>query len=391
MHIVIGTLSQWQTLVSDSMRPLREAAASTVPGDLQAISRLRKTWPAELVSLAVELQDARRRGHSKFPDHTALIADVDGMQQATPWVIAKAKAHRFPTGMRILDGCCGIGGDTMALADRGDVTAVDIDPIRCWMTACNAGCETSTMSITDVDDSFDAFHVDPARRDLQTGRRARNPEHWHPPLSALDELRARTTAGVIKLGPGIDPGELSMRSDDELEFCSLGGSLSQAHLWCGALATAPGQSRATRHPDGLTVTGLPAHAPCTFDGVFQRWLAEADPALERARLHGAVGAEWNLAEPSPGIGLLTGSTRPESTWFSVFEVLEQMPWRQDRVKQAITALDPGVVEVKTRDGVVDPDPIQRRLSGRGTRTLTLFVLRCGRSETALITQRVTSA
>ena len=389
MHIVIGTLSQWQAMVSDSMQPLLDAAASTAPGDLLAISRLRKTWPAELVSIAVELHDARRRGQSKFPNHTGLIADVDGMQQSTPWVIAQDKARRFPAGVRILDGCCGIGGDAMALAGRGEVTAIDIDPIRCWMTACNAGCNTNAMSITDVDRSFDAFHVDPGRRDPQTGRRIRNPDHWHPPLPALDALRARTDAGVIKLGPGVDPTDLSMRPDDELEFCSLSGTMSQAHLWCGTLATAPGQLRATRYPDGMTVTGTPGPAPSHDDGVFDQWLVEADPALERARLHGIVGAEWNLVEPNPGLGLLTGPTRPQSAWFTVFEVLEQMPWRQDRVKQAIAALDPGVVEVKTRNGVVDPDPIQRRLSGRGERRLTLFVLRCGRTETALITQRVT--
>jgi hypothetical protein len=276
----------------------------------------------------------------------------------------------------------------MALAKRGRVTAVDIDPVRAWMAERNAGCDSRTMPIDDVHDSFDAFHIDPARRDPKTGRRARDPEQWHPPLSSLDELRTRIGDGVIKLGPGVDPSSLPLQAGDELEYCSLNGTLSQAHLWCGSLTTAPGQSRATRYPDGLTFAAEPEPAPCRFDGSFDRWLVEADPALERARLHGVVGASWDLAEPSPGLGLLTGTTMPRSEWFTVFEVLEQMPWRQDRVRKVVSSLDPGVVEVKTRSGVVDPDPIQRRLSGTGTKTLTLFILRCGRTETALITERV---
>lgn len=390
MGDVIGTLNQWQSLVSDEMRLLRDAAQDTAPGDVQAITRLRKSWPAPLVSLAVELQEARRRGQGKFPQHADLIADVDGMQQATPWPVAVAKAARFATCNHVLDGCCGIGGDAMALSAHAQVTGIDIEPIRCWMTSRNAGCDTRTMSVAEVAGDFDAFHVDPARRDPQTGQRTHHPEQWHPPLSSLDALRNRIPNGVLKLGPGVDPVSLPIRSEDELEFCSLNGTVSQAHLWCGSLALAPGLTRASRYPDGLSLTGEPAAPPCTDDGRFDHWLAEADPALERARLHGLAGAAWDLSEPSPGLGLLTGSTRPVSPWFTVFEVLEQMPWREDRVRHAIAALDPGVVEVKTRDRVVDPNPIQRRCSGNGERPLTLFVLRCGRSEIALITRRVTS-
>ena len=142
------------------------------------------------------------------------------------------------------------------------------------------------------------------------------------------------------------------------------------------------------YPDGESIAGEPTAPPAGNDSRFDQWLAEADPALERARLHGELGSHWNMAEPCPGLGLLTGPECPDTPWFTMFEVLEQMPWRLNRVQQAIRACNAGIVEVKTRDRVVDPDPLQRRLSGAGDRAITLFVLRCQRAEIALITQRV---
>ncbi|MDG2292811.1 MAG: hypothetical protein P8L37_09130 [Phycisphaerales bacterium] len=388
MGTTIGTLQEWQSILSEPYSPLLDAAADARPGDLQAISKLRKHWPAAQVAIAVEIQDARRRSHGKFPHHPQLIADVAGVQQATPWSIATAKAQRFDADMHVLDGCCGIGGDAMALASRGAVTAIDCNPVRCWMAQTNAGCAGQAVALEDARVDFDAFHIDPSRRDPGSGRRLQDPEQWLPALSSLEPIRHATPNGVIKLGPGIDLQSLPMQCTDEVEFCSLHGALSQAHLWCGKLATAPGLVRATRYPDGESIAGEPAPPPAGSDSRFGQWLAEADPALERARLHGAHGDQWSMSEPCPGLGLLTGHECPDTPWFTMFEVLEQMPWRPSRVQQAIRSCNAGIVEVKTRDNVVDPDPLQRRFSGTGDRAITLFVLRCQRSEIALITQRV---
>ena len=388
MGMTIGTLEQWQSILGEPYDSLLDAATDARPGDLQAISRLRKQWPAAQVAIAIELQEARRRARDKFPNHPKLIADTAGVQQATPWPIATAKAKRFDADMHVLDGCCGIGGDTMAIAMRGPVTAIDCDPIRCWMAQTNAGCAGQAISLEDAHGDFDAFHIDPSRRDPVSGRRLQDPEQWLPALSSLQPIRQATANGVIKLGPGIDLHSLPMQATDEVELCSLHGALSQAHLWCGSLATAPGLVRATRYPDGESIAGVPAAPPAGSDSRFGQWLAEADPALERARLHGAHGEQWNMSEPCPGLGLLTGPECPDTPWFTMFEVLEQMPWRPSRVQQAIRSFDAGIVEVKTRDHVVDPDPLQRRFSGSGDRAITLFVLRCQRAEIALITQRV---
>ena len=79
----------------------------------------------------------------------------------------------------------------MALAKVASVEAVDRDPLRCWMTARNAGCRTLDQDVTDIalDDRF--LHIDPARRDEASGRRSWNPQNHQPAWPVLAEMISR--------------------------------------------------------------------------------------------------------------------------------------------------------------------------------------------------------
>ncbi|MEL7484971.1 MAG: hypothetical protein AAFN41_11550, partial [Planctomycetota bacterium] len=92
----------------------------------------------------------------------------------------------------------------------------------------------------------------------------------------------------------------------------------------------------------------------------------------------------------PKLGVLTSDERVESRWLTGFRVLERMPWRVERVREAVASLGGGIVEVKTRGGAADPDRAQRELRGTGERTLTVFVLRFGSAIEAIITERDSS-
>ena len=51
-----------------------------------------------------------------------------GLEQATAEPVARHKARRFAgRTATVIDLCCGIGGDTLALADWAEVVAVDLD------------------------------------------------------------------------------------------------------------------------------------------------------------------------------------------------------------------------------------------------------------------------
>lgn len=388
---VAHTLDTWRWIVGDDAVPLLEAGAAIDPSDVTAISRLRKQWTLEQVAVAMELLDARRRAARKFPKQPPIACDRPGIEQATPEQVAVHKAERIRSmigrGARMHDLACGIGGDAMALARHFEVIGVDIDPIRCWMTRCNAECDTIQTDVTSMQNDGDWFHLDPGRRDPLSGRRLPDPADWLPPLSCLDELAARHRGGVVKLGPGIALDVVPAPESRELEFVSLEGRLSQAHLWLGDLVHTPGHHRAVMLPTGLEETGTPILPELGAEGEIRSVLCVPDPALERSMLHGNVGTRFDLVEPAPGLGLLTGDAVPDTAWFTSFHVDEVLPWRIERVQEWLRRHDTGAVEIKTRDRTVDPDRIQSRLAGTGSVPRTVFVLRLGRPVVAIITRR----
>ena len=385
------TIEIWQWLLGDEGKRLLSAGEDTDPTDVSAITRLRKHWSLEQVSAAMEFIDARRRAALKYPTHPPVVCDRSGIEQATPESIASYKADRIMqragSGQRIHDLACGIGGDAMSLARHFHVTAIDVDPIRCWMTRCNAACETIEADLLDSHHDGDWFHLDPGRRDPATGRRLHDPNQWHPPLSSLPGLSAGFKGGIVKLGPGVPIEQLPTGSSHELEFVSINGRLSQAHLWLGDLADETATHRATILPTGLTEAGTPTPTPLGPIGSIGEVLCVPDPALERSMLHGNVAERHGLVEPAPGLGLMTGDHPPNCGWFTTFIVDEVMPWRDERVARWLADHDTGTVEIKTRDQAVDPDRYQRRLSGAGSIDRTLFVLRLGRPVVAIITRR----
>jgi hypothetical protein len=299
----------------------------------------------------------------------------------------------------VIDLCCGIGGDAMALREAGlEVVAVDSDPVRAWMCGVNADCRGVCAPVEEFAAWNGAwFHLDPPRRtegairvyrleDLSVG-----PDVWRGVIShARSGASGDRWGGAIKLGPGVDVAEVAaaLGADVplELEYISENGRMSQAVAWVGRLAGS-GMVRATaiRGDRSMSIAGEPGEpAP----GALGAYVIEADDALERAGLLDAAGRVFAARSIAPGLGLLTSEEPAESEWFTSFQVLAHMPWNEKRVRAWLRGHDGGIVEVKTRAGSAQPEALQHSLRGEGGTTHTLFVLRIGRAMEAFITRRV---
>ena len=382
-------LGAWQALTAPEAGPLLERVTAAGPSSPALIKQLRREWPAEVVAAALELSIARARSESKFPGTTDLWSDVAGLEQASSRVTADWKAIRFrEAGAEGVDDlCCGMGGDAMSLARVATVRAVDLDPVRAWMAERNAGCEGVVAEVRtwSVEDRF--IHIDPARRDSGSGRRAWNPEDYQPCLTDVLDLLAGATGGACKLGPGI-PLPLPGRPDGaEIEFLQEGKRLVQAVLWTGALARHPDQRTATLLPDGLTLSGAPEEPPFGDDlPVEGDWLLEPRPALERAGLVscGLESVPGDPREIAPGLGLLHGADRSGSDWFTDWRIAAVMPLREKTIRSWLRKNDAGEVIVRTRGGAVEVDRWAKRLRGSGSRTWVVFGLRLGKTTRAII-------
>ena len=397
-------LAIWQDLVSPARADLRAAAAACDPRQVSQLDALRRRWPADLVHAALQLHEARGRAASKF-GHLApeLIADPQALQQATSAAVALHKARRFlralGPGATVYDCCCGMGGDALALHAMGlHVLAIDLDPLRAWMTQLNARCQTRVADVTQLDlaaldhtaTGRPALHIDPARR--ADGRRLWRADELLPPLDAVARMIDQAPSAAVKLGPGVDPSDLPWAC--ELEYVSENGQMVQAVAWSGQLKESP--CRATRitwrsdprEAQVQTLTGPDDRSAPPALGPLGRFVYSVDDAIERARLLGELGRQLRLSMPHPSLGLYTSDERIESPWLTAFEVLERLPWRPERVKARLNERGAGVVEVKTRDKACDPEIAQKQLRGSGREPFCVFVLRWDRAVTALICRRV---
>lgn len=388
MENLTGPFGVWPLLVEPATRPLVAAISECAdPAHPSALTRFRKDWPAELVAGAVRLVLARRKAATKWPHWERLVADPVGVEQATSLDVGRHKTRRFAEcGVtEIVDLCCGIGGDAMAFSETLDVYLVDADPARVWMARHNVAQGVSRLVAACVADvtrlplPLRPFHIDPERR-TSDGRRQHRFDEGKPDGAFLLALIDRAKDGALKLSPGVD---LETLPRGEIELINWRGTLVQTVLWTGRLAREPSLRTATRLPEGATFTdsaGLPI--PCADPA---RYLLTVDPAIERAGLVGALCQHLGLPAIHPALGLLTADTLPVSPWVTPYEHIETLPWREKAVKAWLVAHDAGEVTVKTRDRVVDPDSVSKRLRGKGSKGYTVFVMRMGQKVVAWIT------
>ena len=379
----------WRVVANDAC--LIERAAAVDPADVAAITKLRRDYSADVVSVALSLVVARGKAAPKFGKLSErLIADVAGVEQASSADVAAYKADRIAQRLggqaAVADLCCGIGGDSMALSLAGlSVIAVDRDPLRAWMTTRNSTQRTRGVcaDVCGLEWGDLPIHLDPARRNEHSGKRSWRLADYQPGPEAIGALLDRSPAAAIKLSPGVDLESLPWPG--EVEFISDRGRLVQAMLWCGGFAEHDRQATLIRGTQRHQLRGTPTvpdYAPA------QRYLYTFDASVERADLIGQLSAQLDAPVVHPRLGLLTSDRVIDSPWVVGFELVERLPWRPKRVKQWLGTNDGGLVEVKTRGKACDPDKEQQRLRGRGTTPYTVFVLRFDTKVQALIARRI---
>jgi hypothetical protein len=346
--------------------------------ELGTATRLRREYPAALVSAALAQARLRQRGAAKFgEDAYRMYFTPDGVEQATRTSVAAHRAARFTAlGVRrVADLCGGIGGDAIALARAGvKVLAVDRSPLTCAVANANARAlgleeliEVRCADVTEVDTgAYDAVFVDPARR----GGRGRifDPEAYSPPLSWAVAAARKAPYAALKIAPGI-PHE-AVPEEAEAEWVSDRGDVKEAVLWFG---TAPGARRATLLPAGTSLVGEGLQDPAVRP--VGRYLYEPDGAVIRAHLVADIARTLGGGLIDETIAYITADELRPTPYATPYEITDVLPFNLKRLKALLRERRVGTAVIKKRGSAVEPEELRKRLRLGGVNTCVIVLTR----------------
>ncbi|TWP36249.1 class I SAM-dependent methyltransferase [Leekyejoonella antrihumi] len=388
-----------------SLPPYDESAA------LSLGVRLRDAgFDPDLVAATLTQSRLRSRAVHKFGDGAAeMLFTADGLEQATRAEVAATHAQRFRQAgvQHVFDLGCGIGSDAMALARAGmRVHAVDADEttaaiagvnLRPWPTASahTARAEEVTLP-TGADARTAGIWLDPARRtpgvaDI-TGRTRRlfRLEDLSPGWDFVRRAAQSVPAAGAKLSPAFSHRQVPPGA--EAQWTSYRGEVVECTIWWGSLVHEPGRT-------ALMLNGRDAYAVTEADaaeadptpaslGRLPGYLYEADRAVLRAGLVGALIRAVDGQELAPGTGYVCSTREVHVTWAKRYAVREAFPFNVKALRAWMRDHDVGRVTIKKRGVSLDPETLRRQLRLSGSREITVLVTRIDDLQSALVLDAV---
>lgn len=307
----------------------------------------------------------RARAATKFDRADGMLFDRDGLEMATTLSLARYHASKFPEGALVVDMTTGLGSDLIALAERGPVIGVDLDPIRLQFAEHNLAQYGLTAEFI-LGDSLEALALlkergirhafcDPARRSA-SGRSLDANSFSPDPLRALELFAGMDVCG-LKLSPMLSDSFLE-GCGGRLEFISAGAECREALVWSGVeTARVAVQPETNSVLEAGSAIPPPVKEPAEF-------LFEADPAAIRAHALGSLCNSLNLLPLADSNGYLTGDQALSSPWLRGYEVIGNLKGDLKETRKRLRHHGAGTPIVKSRAGI-DVDQLRRALKGDG--------------------------
>ena len=356
---------------------------SSPPDDahlLPVLTRLRKVLAPDQAAALVAQARLRRAAAHKFGERAGkMFFESVALEQASAMPVAAWTARRFARFPWVADMGCGLGGDSLALAEMGvRVLAVDRRELALSLVAANARAWNLARYIHPLraDVLRPAWDLpvawaDPGRR--EASRRIFHPEALQPPLSSLLALqRTRIPHLGIKLMPGLNHAHIPPQA--EAEWISLDGELKEAVLWFGELVEREGR-RATVLPAGVSLWAASVAARVAPPGAF---FYEPDPAVIRAGAVRVLAQRLGLWQIDETIAYLSGDACIETPFARCWPILEHHPFHLKTLNRRLRVLQADVVAVKKRGSPIEPEPFRRKLHRTpGGRPVIVVLTRVG--------------
>ncbi len=366
---------------------------------------LRRTFSPTQAGALLTQARLRQKATAKFPHAHVLYFTPEALEQATTHTIAAHRARwidaRAPMGT-VLDLGCGIGGDTLALAQHRSVIAYETSATRVRLAAANVArlgyADRVEVRTSDWTNDLSAgtlplvaaAFADPARR--VDGRRVFSLHQMQPPLAQLLQLQAQIPALGVKVAPGVADEEIP--AGCSVEFISHERTCKEAVLWFGPLAV-DGVRRWASVYDGTGWHRLDASLQPPPLGPIAPgdYLHEPDGAVIRAgafmELCEMLDAHLFDAQIAYLVGKGASADSLAAPFVQTFQIEEILPSSLKQLNQRLVALHIGTVELKKRGAPIEPESLRPRLKlTPGGRAATILFTRQGDQRLTLLGRRV---
>ncbi len=223
-----------------------------------------------------------------------VVSNSEGMQLATPEIVAKYIAKRLITNT-IADLGCGIGGQVIFFAKEcKKVYAVERNPEKLEYARKNCALygvdnvefilgDALSPDTRDKVSDADIIFSDPAR---PLSERERTLEHLEPPITEILKIYSDVTEELAFHAPPQMPPERIVL-DCEREYLSLNGQLNRFTLYFGTLKEC--ERSAVVIPDEERLCS--SNAPDIKEGPLGVYVYEPEPSVVKANLLGELAQE----------------------------------------------------------------------------------------------------
>jgi len=272
-----------------------------------------------------------------------IVSNKEGLQLATPEIVAKYLAKRLKTNV-IADLGCGIGGQVIFFArECKKVYAVERNPVKLGFAKKNCelydvknvefilGDALSESTRENVKDA-DIIFSDPAR---PLTEKERTLENLEPPITEILKLYSDITQNfAFHAPPQMPPGRITL--DCEREYLSLNGQLNRLTLYFGAL------KRCER--SAVVVPGeaqlCSSYAPAIKTSTPNDYIYEPEPSVVKAELLNELAR--TLAEAGKEIFFYRGDEK--RTLLTSSELIDS-PFFKDRY-MVLDATEKDIAQMK---------------------------------------------
>ena len=403
MSDVSETIQRFEWLASAEGQQACQAYDQQADTALPIHQRLRQLekqgWQDWQARAFVEQLELRQRAEVKFEQAAQMLFERTLLEQATDQRLAYYKAKRFAKAEKIVDYCCGLGGDLLALSQTADALAVDRNPVSVCLARHNCsvyGTQPSVLCQEVSRDEFDAnrwFHIDPDRR--AQSRRTTQLASFSPNQEALEGMIEVHQHGAIKLAPATEvPQHWQARCEREWigdhrecrqQVLWFGETAAHQHIRSATVLDAKGDlvARVVENPDNME---RDQYAKSVAEQV-QAYLFEPHATVIAARLVDVLAEQLQVRRIHSEIAYLTSDEDCSHPALQRFRVEDVLKLDTKKLRRYFKERKIGRLEIKNRG--VRPEIMAplRNLKLTGDEQATLLVTRSAAGYIAIVAQR----